>query len=114
MKTALPTVKTVTSIHTICDAMNERDSFKELLSSIHGLLRLALTVPISSATAERTFSALKFVFTSKRSTMTEKRLKNCLLLHIHQELTDSMNLIEVAKEFVGMYDTRRKYFGNFL
>ncbi len=40
--------------------------------------------------------------------MTEKRLNNCLLLHIHQELTDSMNLIEVAKEFAGMYDTRRK------
>ncbi len=59
--------------------MNERDSFKELLSSIHGILRLALTVPISSATAERTFSALKFVFTSQRSTMNEKRLNNCLL-----------------------------------
>ncbi len=65
VKTAQPTVKTVTSIHTICDAMNERDSLKKLLSSIHGLLRLALTVPISSATAERTFSALKFVFTSQ-------------------------------------------------
>ncbi len=108
------TVKTVTSIHTICDAMNERDNFKELLSSIHGLLRLTLTVPISSVTAERTLFALKFVFTSQCSTVTEKRLNNCLLLHIHQELTDSMNLIEVTKEFVGMYDTRRKYFGNFL
>lgn len=45
--------------------------------------------------------------------MTEKRLNNCLLLHVHKEITDSMNLVDVAKEFVGMYDEHKKYFGNY-
>ena len=31
-----------------------------------------------------------------RSTMTEKRLNNCLLLHVHMDLTDSLNLQDIA------------------
>jgi len=33
--------------------------YKTMLSEVHKLLQLYLTVPISSATSERTFSALK-------------------------------------------------------
>ena len=38
--------------------------------------------------------------------MTEKRLNNCLLLHIHKDVTDSIDLVEIAKEFivVGLID----------
>ena len=46
--------------------------------------------------------------------MTEKRLNNCLLLHIHKDLTDSLELASIAREFVFKYDERKKYFGNFL
>ena len=70
-------------------------------------------IPITSATAERTFSALKRLFTYLRSTMTEKRLNNCLMLHVHKEFTDSLDLISVAKIFVSAYDERKKYFGNY-
>ena len=45
--------------------------------------------------------------------MTEKRLNNCLLLHVHKELTDSLDLVAVASEFVSLYDERKKFFGNF-
>ena len=31
--------------------------------------------------------------------MTEKRLNNCFLLHVHKELTDSINVTDVAVEF---------------
>lgn len=34
IKKALPMVKSVTSIHTVCDAMNSSESFKDLLSSV--------------------------------------------------------------------------------
>ena len=43
---------------------------------------------------------LKRVLTYVRSTMTEKRLNNCLLLHIHKNLTDSLDLTSVAMEFI--------------
>ena len=106
-------VETVTSIHTVCEAMNSNELFKEMLPAVHKLLRLHLTIPITSATAERTFSALKRLFTYLRSTMTEKRLNNCLMLHVHKEFTDSLDLISVAKIFVSAYDERKKYFGNY-
>ena len=32
----------------------------------------------------------------KRSSMTERRLKHCLLLHVHKELTDSLDLVLVS------------------
>ena len=77
------------------------------------LYTIYLTIPITSATAERTFSALKQVFTYLRSTMTEQRLNNCLLLHVQKKLTDELNLVSVAREFVTRNEERIKYFGNY-
>lgn len=109
----VPAAKKVTSVHTICEAMNSNDIFKEMLPTVHQLLRLYLTLPITSATSERTFSALRRLLTYLRSKMTEKRLNNCLLLHVHKDLTDSLDLISVAKEFIGLTDERQKHFGHF-
>ena len=72
---------------------------------------LFLTIPITSATSERSISTLRCACTYLRSTMTEKRLNNCFLLHVHKELTDMCNLQELAKEFVERNDEQRKYFG---
>ena len=113
IKNAAPQVKKVTSVRTISEAMNVQKVYKEMLSEVHSMLRLYLTVPISSATSDRTFSALKRVFTYLRSSMTEKRLNNCLLLHIHKETLDSCDVVEVAKEFISAKEERRKYFGSF-
>ncbi len=45
--------------------------------------------------------------------MTEKRLNNCLLLNAHKELTENLDLILIAEEFVEKLE-RKRYFGNFL
>ena len=92
--------------------MNKEDIFKNMLPTVHQLLRLYFTIPVTSATSERTFSALKRVFTYVCSTMTEARLNNCLLLHIHKELTDTLDIFTVAKEFINN-DERVKFFGHF-
>ena len=100
VKNSLPSVNSITSLHTICDAMNTNEIFKEMFSSVHLMLRLILSSPITSATAERSFSALKHLYTYDRSTMREKRLNNCLLLNIHKDITDSLDLVSIAQEFV--------------
>jgi len=52
-----PSGKKVTYVQTICEAMNAQGHvYKTMLSVVHKLLRLYLTVPISSAASERTFS----------------------------------------------------------
>ena len=107
-----PSVRKVTSIRTVCDALME-NSYKHMLSEVHKLLRLYLTIPVTSSTSERTFSTLRRLLTYLRSTMTEKRLNNCLLLHVHKDLTDSLNLQDIAIQFICANDERRKYFGSF-
>ena len=82
VKRMLPSVKRLTTERTICVAMNSSSICKEMLPPVHNLLRLYLTVPVTSATSERTFSTLKCVLTSLRSSMTQKRLNNCLILYI--------------------------------
>ena len=55
-------MKRVTSINTLCDIMNACITFsKSMYSEVHPLLRIYLTIPMSSATAERTFSTLRIL-----------------------------------------------------
>jgi len=110
---ALPQVKKVTSIRTICDAM-KCDPYRSMLSEVHKLLQLYLTVPITSSTSERAFSTLRRLLTYLKATMTEQRLNNCMLLHIHKDLTDNLDVCEIAKEFIMAKEERSRYFGNFV
>ena len=109
-----PRVKKVTCISTICDGMNNSPSYKEMLSEVHKILRLFLTIPITSSTAERTFSAMKRLLSYLRSSMTEKRLNNCLLLYIHKDSTDELDVIELAKDFISINAERNRFFGSFV
>ena len=98
VREAIPGVQKVTSVHTVCEAMNTSNAYKSMLSEVHKLLRLYLTISITSSTSERTFSAMKRLLTYLRSTMTEKRLNNCVL-HVHKDLTDQLDITVIAKEF---------------
>ena len=59
VRTTLPEVRQVTNIRTMCEAFNKNAVTKTLLGEVHKLLRLYLTLPVASATSERTFSALR-------------------------------------------------------
>ena len=47
--------------------------------------------------------------------MMEKRLDNCRLLHIYKDVTDSIDLVQIAKEFIviGLTDEHKNHFGSF-
>ena len=66
IRVGVPSVKEVTSVRTICDAMNHEHAYKTTLSEVHKLLRLFLTIPLTSSTAERTFSLLRRLLTYLR------------------------------------------------
>ena len=113
IKKASPDVRSVTSIHTICDVMDSNEVFKEILPAVHKLLLLYLTIPIMSATAERAFSALQQVLTYSRSPMTEKRLTTFYYSMSKKNKTDNLDLASVAKEFIARNEECLKYFGNY-
>ena len=86
---------------------------QDLLSEVCVLLRLLLVMPASNAVSERSFSALRRVKTYLRSTMNQDRLNHLMILHIHRELTDKLNLIEMANEFISGNEHRLTVFGTF-
>ena len=66
-------------VQTLCDVFSKQASFKTMLSEVHKLVLLYLTVPVTTATAERSFSGLKHIKTYLRNSMTQQRLNHCIL-----------------------------------
>ena len=73
----------VTQVQRICDVLNEQPGIKKLLTEVHKLIRNYYTIPVTTASAECSFSALKCIKTYLRNSMTQQRLNHCMLLHVH-------------------------------
>jgi hypothetical protein len=52
------------------------------------LIRLVLTLPVSTATTERAFSAMKLVKTRLRNKMEDGFLRDCLIIYIEKEIAE--------------------------
>ena len=63
------------------------------------LLRIYLTIAVTSATSECTFSTLRRLKTYLRSTMKQDRLYNCLLMYCHKSITDTLDTVKIGKRF---------------
>ena len=71
------------------------DAFPELSKAYS----IALAIPISSCTAERSFSALKRVKTRLRSTMMQERLDGLLLIAVKRNILKTINSDAIIDEF---------------
>ncbi len=60
-------------------------SQRELISQVCSLVSHILVMPATNAISERSFSSLWRVKSYLRSTMSESRLNNLMMLHIHEE-----------------------------
>ena len=94
------TICEVTRVQTLCDVFNKKASFKKMLSEFHKLVLLYLTVPVTTATAEHNFSGLKRIKMYLRNSMTQQHLNHCILLHIHCNKTDNLDLPKIIAEFI--------------
>ena len=86
---------------------------KLLLSEICTLAKLMLVMPATNVVSERSFSALKRVKTYLRSTTGEGRLNHLMLLQVHKELADGIDMLEVANLLAGDNQRRKQMFGKF-
>ena len=86
---------------------------KQLIAEVCTVLKLILVMRASNATSERTFSALRRVKTYLRSTTRQDRLNHLMILHVHKDRTDALDLKEVANEFVSGSEHRLRIFGKF-
>jgi hypothetical protein len=84
-----------------------------ILASIDAILiklSVLLTMPVASATAERSFSVLGCLENYVRSTMKNDRLSSLGLVHIHRDF--EVDLYKAMEVFVSA-KTRRADFGQF-
>ncbi len=88
-------------------------SQRELISQVCSLDSHILVMPATNAVSERSFSSLRRVKSYLRSTMSESRLNNLMMLYIHIERSDSLSLISIANNFVDLSDHRQTMFGTF-
>ena len=86
---------------------------KSSLSQVWVLFKLLLVMPATNASPERSFSALRRVKTYLRSTMSQERLNHLMVLHIHQDEVDKLDLRAIGNEFIGEMELRKRMFGHF-
>ena len=65
----------------------------------------------TNARSERSFSALRRAKTYLLLTMSQQRLNQLMLLHVRKDRTDSLNLVDVANDFISGSDYRKNFFG---
>ena len=71
----------------------------DMFSLVLKLLKLQLVIPATSATAGRSFSALKRVKSYLRTTMGLERLNHLCLLSVYAERAQALDIDKLVKEF---------------
>ena len=83
---------------TSCNSLQFPNLFK--------LLAIFFTLPVTTCTAERSFSTMRRLKTYLRSTMTSDRMSGLALMTIHREINPRNYLDEVLKIFINMHPRR--------
>jgi hypothetical protein len=81
-----------------------------LLPEMVKVLRLLLTVPLTTCTAERSFSSLRRLKTYLCSTMTQRRLNNIAVLHVHHDYVQNLSVDSLIDEFINRNAIRQSTF----
>jgi hypothetical protein len=85
---------------------------RAMFPNVESLVRLLLVNPASSATAERSFSALRRLKTYLRASCGHLRLNNLAICHVHKEILDTIDISSLMNEFVLANDKRATVFGH--
>ena len=104
-------VSKVTSLRTIVDLLHSEQCCRRMFSDVLKLLKIMLMIPVTSSTAERTFSSMRRLKNYLRSSMTQKLFNNMMILHIHKDKTDELDLNVIAEQFINVNERRRNFFG---
>ena len=101
----------VTRVRTPADMLAAAPLASSMFSEVDKLVRIYLTIPVTTATGERSLSAVRCTKTYLRSTMSQQRLNDIMLLSVLKDLTDGLDLPTVARQFVDANERRRHFFG---
>ena len=71
------------------------------------LVKLALTIPVATATVKRSFSAMKYIKNELHNRMEDQWMNDCLIVYIEKNVACSIDNETIMQRFQNM-KTRRK------
>ena len=98
--------KTITQLELLV-FIHEKD-LTEIYSNLWTALRISITLPVTVATAERSFSKLKLIKTYLRSTMSQERLSGLAVLSINHQLAEQISFDDIIDDFASRKARRVK------
>ena len=102
-------VKTLQDVVTyFCTPAHE--PLRSLLPEFTKFIKILVTIPMTSCTAERSFSALRRFKAFLRSTMTQQRLNDVAICNFHKKLVEKVNFESIADEFIKKTTVRQDTF----
>lgn len=105
--------KNITTIEQLLSIVIAADRSRlSYLPVLVSLLRHYLLLPLSSASAERTFSMLRRLKTFLRSTMSQQTLNSLALLNQHKESLSSDVIAKAVQRFIDANPCRKNAFQN--
>ena len=81
--------------------------YKAAFDCLYKLLLITVTLPVTSASCERSFSKMKLVKTFLRNSMTSDRLSNIALLSIESKRAENIDMDSFVDEFDSRHANRK-------
>ncbi|XP_077974734.1 zinc finger MYM-type protein 1-like [Styela clava] len=106
MRQAFPALKTPKELaHALMVEHRISTSYPDICTA----LLILLTLPVTTSTAERSFSKLKLIKNYLRSTMSQERLFGLALLSIESERLTRLDMTKMVDEFANAKARQRKF-----
>ena len=86
---------------------------QELMQQVKIATKLWLLAPATNAVSERSASSVRRICTYLRTRSSQGRFKNCMVLSVHKDEVDKLNLLDIANEFCRESDQRIGHFRRF-
>ena len=104
-------IKNLTSIKEIAELLIIK--YSSMITSVPDVVtcfKIFLTIPVTVASAERSFSKLKLIKNYLRSTMSQDRLSALSILSIESERARHINVPDIVKQFAEKNAQRKRRF----
>ncbi|KAK8365892.1 hypothetical protein V6Z11_A02G084100 [Gossypium hirsutum] len=98
-----PDLRKLSTLFELCRTLVESGN-SVMYPLIDRLIHLILTLPVSTASSERAFSAMKIVKTRLRSKMEDDFLRSSLVVYIEKEIAEKFHINEIIDNFSEVKD----------
>ena len=95
------------SLKTLKDLADFVFPYKEPFFEIMKLIQIAMTLPVGSASCERSFSRLRIIKTYLRNTMADARLDNLATISMNRQRAENLDLDKIVLQFAQQHQNRR-------